>query len=48
MKKYVLEFVRRGLMVCGLGPIVLAILYLILQHKANESKHCVNLKNVVE
>ena len=34
MKKTVLEFVRRGLMVCGLGPIVLAILYLILQQKA--------------
>ncbi len=42
MKKYVLEFVRRGLMVCGLGPIVLAILYLILQHKANLETLTVN------
>lgn len=33
MKKYVLEFVRRGLAACGFGPIVLAILYLILQEE---------------
>lgn len=31
MKKYVLEFFRRGLMAAGFGPIVLVILYLILQ-----------------
>ena len=31
MKKYSLDFLRRGLAACGLGPIVLAILYLILQ-----------------
>ena len=31
MKRIILEFVRRGLSACGLGPIVLAILYLILQ-----------------
>ena len=35
MKKIVLEFIRRGLAACGLGPIVLAIIYLILQHKVN-------------
>lgn len=34
MKRQVLEFLRRGLFACGFGPIVLAILYLILQHKA--------------
>ena len=34
MKKIVLEFFRRGVVACGLGPIVLAILYLILQHQA--------------
>ena len=34
MKKIVLGFLRRGLAACGLGPIVLAILYLILQHAA--------------
>ena len=33
MKKSILEFCRRGLIACGLGPIVLAILYLILQHQ---------------
>ena len=31
MKKIVFEFIRRGLAACGFGPIVLAILYLILQ-----------------
>jgi len=33
MKKYIGEFVRRGLVSCGLGPMVLAVLYLVLQHK---------------
>jgi uncharacterized protein YacL len=32
MKRYVLEFFRRGLIASGFGPIVLAVLYLILQH----------------
>ena len=31
MKKTVVEFIRRGLVACGFGPMVLAILYLILQ-----------------
>ena len=31
MKKNIFEFVRRGLAACGLGPLVLAVLYLILQ-----------------
>ena len=31
MKKYVLEFFRKGLTAAGFGPIVLAVLYLILQ-----------------
>ena len=30
MRKYILEFLRRGVVACGFGPIVLAILYLIL------------------
>lgn len=34
MKKYVLEFFRRGLVACGFGPLVLAGLYLILQRHA--------------
>ena len=32
MKKTAKEFLRRGIASCGLGPIVLAILYLILQY----------------
>lgn len=31
MKKTVLEFVLRGLVACGFGPLVLAVVYLILQ-----------------
>ena len=31
MKETVKDFLRRGIAACGLGPIVLAILYLILQ-----------------
>lgn len=34
MKKYVLEFVRRGLVAGGFGPLVLAVFYLILHHRA--------------
>ena len=31
MKKHVLEFIRRGLVACGIGPVILAVIYLILQ-----------------
>ncbi|MBQ8216567.1 MAG: DUF3021 domain-containing protein [Oscillospiraceae bacterium] len=31
MKKIIAEFFRRGLVACGLGPLVLAALYLVLQ-----------------
>ena len=34
MKKFVLKFVRRGFIATGLGPIVLAIVYLILKQSA--------------
>ena len=33
MKEKILEFVQRGLSACGLGPIVLAIIYLVLQQQ---------------
>ena len=33
MKKYVLEFLRRGLVACWFGPLILAIIYLILQQQ---------------
>ncbi len=42
MKRYVLEFLRRGLTACGFGPIILAILYLILQHHADLETLTVN------
>ena len=34
MKKIIKEFCRRGFSACGLGPIILAILYLILQSQS--------------
>ena len=33
MKKYILEFLRRGVMGCGFGPMILAVLYLVLQQQ---------------
>ena len=33
MKEKILEFIQRGLFACGLGPIVLAIIYLVLQQQ---------------
>ena len=32
MKQHILEFCRRGLIACGLGPLVLVVLYLVLQY----------------
>ena len=34
MKKWILEFLHRGLVACGLGPLVLAVIYLILRRYA--------------
>ena len=34
MKKHIAEFVRRGVVAAGIGPIVLAVLYLILHKTA--------------
>ena len=33
MKRNVFEFVRRGLVACGFGPLVLVVLYLLLQRQ---------------
>ena len=33
MKKYILEFVRRGLTAFGFGPVILAVLYLALHRQ---------------
>lgn len=35
MKKAVKEFVRRGFMACGFGPLVLAVLYMVLRRTAS-------------
>ena len=35
MKKYISDFFRRGVLSCGIGPLVLAVLYLILQKEGN-------------
>ena len=35
MKQNVLEFIRRGLVACGFGPLVLVVLYLILQNQCS-------------
>lgn len=42
MKKNMMEFLRRGLVACGFGPLILVILYLILQHQANLQTLTVN------
>lgn len=42
MKHILLEFFRRGLSACGLGPIVLALLYLALQHQTSLETLTVN------
>ena len=33
MKQFIKEFFRRGLIACGFGPLILAVLYLILQRQ---------------
>lgn len=42
MKKFILEFLRRGFAACGIGPIILAILYLILQQTTDIDSLTVN------
>ena len=42
MKKIILEFLHRGVIACGLGPIILAIVYLILQKQAGVETLTVN------
>ena len=31
MKRYILDFMRRGITACGFGPLILAVIYLILR-----------------
>ena len=42
MKKYVSEFVRRGMIACGIGPMVLAVIYLVLHKWAGVEMLTVN------
>ena len=35
MKKFILDFLRRGLIACGIVPVILAILYLILKQTSD-------------
>ena len=42
MKRHVLDFLRRGLAACGLGPIVLAVFYLTLHHRGSLETLTVN------
>lgn len=42
MRKFIVEFLRRGMIACGFGPIILAIVYLILQQTADVHTLTVN------
>ena len=42
MKRFVSEFFRRGLTACGFGPIILAVLYLIIHYKGTVETLSVN------
>jgi hypothetical protein len=42
MKKQILEFLRRGSSACGLGPLVLAVIYLILRETGTVETLTVN------
>ena len=44
MKKNILEFIRRGLMACGFGPLVLVVVYLIVQQ--NTGLHTLTVNQV--
>ena len=33
MKSFARDFIRRGFIACGLGPVILAVFYLLLQYK---------------
>lgn len=42
MKKYVSEFFKRGLTASGFGPMILAIIYLIIQHQGAANTLTIN------
>lgn len=44
MKRFTLEFLRRGIIASGIGPIILALVYLILQ--ASENVYALTVNDV--
>lgn len=42
MKSFIYEFIRRGLTACGFGPVILGIVYLILQRTSDVHTLTVN------
>ena len=42
MKNNIMEFIRRGLVACGFGPLILVIVYLILQQNTGVETLSVN------
>ena len=42
MKRFILDFLHRGAVACGIGPVVLAIIYLILQGTSGVEELSVN------
>ena len=42
MKKHFLEFIHRGLVAFGFGPVVLAVVYLVLQYQCDVQTVTVN------
>ncbi|MBR6568389.1 MAG: DUF3021 domain-containing protein [Clostridia bacterium] len=42
MKSFIYEFIRRGLTACGIGPVILGIVYLILQRTSDVHTLTVN------
>ena len=42
MKKIIMEFLRRGFTAMGVGPLILAVLYLVLQQQGGIEKLTVN------
>lgn len=51
MRKIVLEFFHRGLIACGFGPIIMAIIYLILQkngvlHTLTVNQVCIGIFSI--
>ena len=42
MKRYVSDFIHRGIIACGIGPLILAVVYLIIRHYTDMQTLSVN------